>query len=74
MHEVSCRRKIIYYPPSKEVIETYVQKVCKVFDQKLGAKYGDKEMQEGMTTFMKLVVKAKVKHLNGEVNQEEKTT
>lgn len=74
MHEVSCQRKIIYYPPSKEVIETYVQKVCKVFDQKLGEKYGDKEMQEGMTTFMKLVVKAKIKHLNGEVNQEEKTT
>lgn len=74
MHEVSRQRKVVYYPPSTEVIETYVQKVCKVFEQKLGEKYGDKEMQGGMTTFMKLVVKAKIKHLNGEVDRKEKAT
>lgn len=72
MNEIRNLRKTIYCPPSTEVIETYVQRVCMVFEQKLGEKYGDKEMQEGITTFMKLVVKAKIKHLNGEVNQKEK--
>jgi len=70
VHERNTQRRLIYYPPSQETIETYVEKVCKAFEQKFGAEYGSKDMQVGLTNFLKLIAKAKVRQLNAEFNKE----
>ncbi len=72
MNEGSQKRNIIYVPPETEAIEQYARTVCKTFAEKRDAVYGLPETIEGFTTFMKLVVRVKLKHLNRDATRENK--
>ncbi|MCL4878520.1 MAG: hypothetical protein KJ064_17805 [Anaerolineae bacterium] len=72
MNESSQQRNVIYIPPETEAIETYARTVCKTFAEKHDTAYGSPEMIEGFTTFMKLVVRVKLKHLHRDATRENK--
>jgi hypothetical protein len=63
-HSPQATRPVEYVPPQLEVIDTYVQKVCKQLTRHNGEDYCDTDFVHGLTTFMKLVVSIQIRHLN----------
>ena len=57
-------RQYVYIPPEADTIDKYCEFVCRRIGQGSDDEQLPNDMLRGFSTFMKMVVKIKAKHLN----------
>ena len=66
-------KRIIYYPPSREAIDTYARRVCEGLSEKFGsAEYTKPEVIWGFARFVELSASILAKHLSTPCEAEDK--
>jgi len=65
-------KRIIYSPPSRQVINDYARKVCERLAEKYGASYATPDAILGLSAFLQVSARIVTKHLNSSCEIEDK--
>ncbi len=66
--KLQSKRSVEYVPPTTELVEKYIHKVCKQLTRKTDQNHCDTDFVRGLTTFMNVVVRIQTRYLNQGVN------
>ena len=58
------KKRVEYVPPSKDVIQAYVQKVCQRLAEQRGEPFDDPEVMQGLTEFLYILGTIRAKQIN----------
>ena len=73
MADKQGRRRIIYHPPKREVIDAYARRVCERLSEKYGTSiYANPEVIWGFARFLELSAVILAKHLSTSCETEDK--